>query len=164
MLKTARVWSRLGSHLLLIIGACFFFGPVLIAFSQSFQTYSQIVQLPPTIWPHPFSWSNFSGALASFPFWQYLYNTVVNYGLLAFAGTFLTAPMTAFALSRLRSRYRNVSFLLLLVSMMVPGQAVILPQYIGFAHLHLLSTYVPLVIANWLGEELSMCFFFDSLC
>jgi multiple sugar transport system permease protein len=143
--------SRLGTHALLILGAVFFFGPVVVALSTSLQSYTQIVQLPPDLWPHPFAWSNFSGAMESFPFWQYFYNTLVRYGLVSFAGTMLTAPLSAFALSRLRSRYRTPIFLLLLASLLLPMQATIIPIYIAFAHLHLVGSYVPLVITNWLG-------------
>ena len=150
--RTRRVKPRhIGVHVLLLIGAAFFFGPVVVAFSTSVQSYSQIVHLPPDLWPHPFAWSNFTGAIASFPFWQYFYNTLVNYGVVSFIGTMLTAPLSAFALSRLHSRYRTLVFLLLLASLMLPQQAIIIPLYIAFAHLHLVGTYVPLVIANFLG-------------
>ena len=145
------VMPRVGIHVLLILGVLFFFGPIVVAFSTSLQSYAQIVRLPPDLWPHPFAWSNFSGAMGSFPFWQYFYNTLVNYGVVSFIGTALTAPLSAFALSRLRSRYRTPVFLLLLGSLMLPQQAIILPLYIAFAHVHLVGTYVPLVIANFLG-------------
>ena len=143
--------QRFGTHVLLLIGSAFFFGPIVIAFSTSLQTYSQIVHLPPDIWPHPFAWSNFPDALQSFPFWRDLYNTVVNYGLISFVGTMLTAPLSAFALSRLRSRFRTPMFIVVLASLMLPQQATIIPLYIAFAHLHLVGTYVPLVVANYLG-------------
>lgn len=150
--RARRVKPRhIGVHALLLIGAVFFFGPVVVAFSTSVQSYSQIVHLPPDLWPHPFAWSNFTGAIASFPFWQYFYNTLVNYGVVSFIGTMLTAPLSAFALSRLHARYRTLVFLLLLASLMLPQQAIIIPLYIAFAHLHLVGTYVPLVIANFLG-------------
>src|SRR5579875_2274957 len=99
--------SHLWIHIVLIIGAIFFFGPVLLTFSYSVQSYSQIEQLPPSLWPTPFAWDNFSGAIQSFPFWQDFYNTLVNYGIVSFIGTLLTAPLSAFALSRLRSRFRS---------------------------------------------------------
>jgi multiple sugar transport system permease protein len=143
--------QRVGTHVLLLVGTAFFFGPIVIAFSTSLQTYSQIVHLPPDIWPHPFAWSNFPDALQSFPFWRDLYNTVVNYGLVSFVGTMLTAPLSAFALSRLRSRFRTPLFIVVLASLMLPQQATIIPLYIAFAHLHLVGTYVPLVVANYLG-------------
>jgi multiple sugar transport system permease protein len=143
--------SHLGIHALLIVGALFFFGPAVVAVSASLQSYTQIEHLPPDLWPHPFAWSNFTGAMASFPFWQYFYNTLINYGVVSFVGTMLTAPLSAFALSRLRSRYRTPVFLLLLASLLLPQQATIIPLYIAFAHLHLVGTYVPLVIANYLG-------------
>ena len=143
--------SHLWVHVLLLLGAVFFLGPVVVAVSASLQSYSQIVQLPPDLWPHPFAWSNFTGAMASFPFWHYFYNTLIRYGLVSFIGTMLTAPLSAFALSRLRSRFRTAVFLLLLASLLLPGQATIIPIYIAFAHLQLVGTYVPLVITNYLG-------------
>jgi multiple sugar transport system permease protein len=81
------------------------------------------------------------------------------------AGTVLTASMAAFALSRMRFRFRQLAFWFVLVGIMIPGQVLIVPQFREFGSVHLLNTYwavilpqVPTAIAVFIFKQ-----FFDGL-
>jgi multiple sugar transport system permease protein len=81
------------------------------------------------------------------------------------ACTVLTASMAAFALSRMRFRYRQLVFFFVLAGIMIPGQALIVPQYREFGAFHLLNTYwavilpqIPLAVAVFIFKQ-----FFDGL-
>jgi multiple sugar transport system permease protein len=81
------------------------------------------------------------------------------------AATVLTASMAAFALSRLRFRYRQAAFIFVLAGIMIPGQALIVPQYREMGSFHLLNTYwavilpqIPLAVAVFIFKQ-----FFDGL-
>ncbi|MFY1634019.1 carbohydrate ABC transporter permease [Solwaraspora sp. WMMB335] len=84
---------------------------------------------------------------------------------LAALGTVVTASLAAYALSRLRFRYRRAAFWLILVGVMVPGQVLIVPLFREFGAVHLLNTYwavflpqVPTAIAVFIFKQ-----FFDGL-
>ena len=77
----------------------------------------------------------------------------------------VTASMAAFALSRMRFRYKNLVFWFILIGIMIPGQVLIVPQFREFDALHLLNTYwavilpqVPTAIAVFIFKQ-----FFDGL-
>lgn len=80
-------------------------------------------------------------------------------------GTVLVASLAAFALSRMRFRYRNVVFWVVLAGIMIPGQVLIVPQFREFDALGLLNTYwavslpqIPTAIAVFIFKQ-----FFDGL-
>jgi multiple sugar transport system permease protein len=80
-------------------------------------------------------------------------------------GTVLAASLAAYALSRMRFRYRNVLFWLILAGIMIPGQVLIVPQFREFDAMHLLNTFwaaalpqIPAAIAVFIFKQ-----FFDGL-
>jgi multiple sugar transport system permease protein len=80
-------------------------------------------------------------------------------------GTVIVASLAAFALSRMRFRYRNVIFWLVLAGIMIPGQVLIVPWFREFDGLHLLNTYwavslpqIPTAVAVFIFKQ-----FFDGL-
>jgi multiple sugar transport system permease protein len=77
----------------------------------------------------------------------------------------LTASLAAFALSRMRFRFRYLAFWFVLIGIMIPQQVLIVPQFKEFGGLHLLNTYwavvlpqVPTAIAVFIFKQ-----FFDGL-
>jgi multiple sugar transport system permease protein len=79
--------------------------------------------------------------------------------------TVLTASMAAFALSRMRFRYRLPAFWFILIGIMIPNQVLIVPQFRELSGVNLLNTYwavilpqVPTAIAVFIFKQ-----FFDGL-
>jgi multiple sugar transport system permease protein len=84
---------------------------------------------------------------------------------LAALGTVVVASMAAFALSRMRFRYKNIVFWAILAGIMIPGQVLIVPWFREFDALRLLNTYwavilpqIPAAIAVFIFKQ-----FFDGL-
>src|SRR5690606_36231026 len=61
-------------------------------------------------------------------------------------GNLLSCSMAAYAFARLRFRGRKVFFTAMLGTMLLPGQVVLIPQYVIFAQLGWLNTYLPLTV------------------
>ncbi len=79
--------------------------------------------------------------------------------------TVVTASMAAFALSRMKFRYKGWAFWLILIGIMIPGQVLIVPQFREFDAVHLLNTFwavilpqAPTAIAVFIFKQ-----FFDGL-
>ena len=68
----------------------------------------------------------------------------------------ISSVPVAYALSRLRWKGRNVAFILVLATMMLPPQVTIVPLYVMFSKLHLVGTIWPLIIPNWFGDAFSI--------
>ena len=80
-------------------------------------------------------------------------------------GTVLTASLAAYAISRMRFRYRNAFFWLVLAGIMIPGQVLIVPQFREMDSFGLLNTFwavslpqIPTAVAVFIFKQ-----FFDGL-
>ena len=97
-------------------------------------------------------WENFKNALTQpgMPFIVFLKNTLTIVFLTVFGAT-LSAALCAYGFARLRFRGRGPLFILLLATMMIPGQVTMIPVYIMFKELHWINTYLPLIVPAWFG-------------
>lgn len=84
---------------------------------------------------------------------------------LACAGTVVTASLAAYALSRLRFRFRWLAFWFILVGIMIPSQVLVVPRFRELGAVNLLNTYwavilpqIPIAIAVFVFKQ-----FFDGI-
>ena len=79
-------------------------------------------------WPRHFTWDNYRQPIENFPVWRWFWNSTV---IAAFT-TLITVVcnlLAGYAFAKIRFRGRNPLFLLLLSTMMIPVQAVMVPQF-----------------------------------
>jgi len=92
-----------------------------------------------------FRWENYPRALKTFPFLLYTRNTLYI-AILCVIGTLLSASIVAYGFSRLQWPGRDVIFILVLATMMLPDQALVLPRFIMFRHLGWIGSFKPLIV------------------
>ena len=134
----------------LLIGSLVYLMPFLWLIRSSLMSTGQIFKMPLEWIPKPFKWDNYRQALTAMPFAKYFLNTVLIVVLVE-AGTLLTAPMAAFAFSRLRWRGRDTIFFILLTSLMIPYAVTLIPTFILWTKLGAINTYLPLTVPAWFG-------------
>lgn len=102
----------------------------------SLKTTEEIRATTQTFWPQVVMWSNYSEALKPevFDFVTYLINTLVV-GLVSTIGTLVTTIFAAFAFARLEFKGKDVLFAILLATMMIPGEMMVITNYITVANL-----------------------------
>jgi ABC-type glycerol-3-phosphate transport system permease component len=86
------------------------------------------------------------------------YFNTVFYTTLALTGTLLSIAVVAYAFSRIEWPGRNVVFFLMLSTMMIPPQALIVPQYVFFNKLHWIGTFNPIIIPGFFAGGAAMIF------
>jgi multiple sugar transport system permease protein len=84
------------------------------------------------------------------PYARFMLNSLTIIAI-SVPGMLITATMTAYSFARFNYVGRNLWFILMLGTMMIPGTVTLIPQYILFFNLKLINTYVPLTIGSWLG-------------
>jgi len=116
---------------------------------------------PPVWWPKEVRLDNFTTAWNTAPFGRFYINSIVT----AAAGVILgvvTAAFAAYAFARIRFKYRDFFFLVMLAAMMIPGQVALIPNYVILAKLNWINTYQGIVvphIANVFGAFLLRQYF-----
>lgn len=66
-------------------------------------------------------------------------------------GAVLSSSLIAFGFARLKFKGRNLWFALMMVTLMLPGDVVLVPQYIIFTKLGWINTILPLVVPSFFG-------------
>lgn len=72
--------------------------------------------------------------------------------VIATFGTVISSSLVAYALSRVRFRGRKFWFTCMLVTMMLPTQVIMIPQYLIYYRLGLVPGYVPLILPYFCGQ------------
>jgi multiple sugar transport system permease protein len=92
-----------------------------------------------------FRWENYPRALKTFPFLLYTRNTLFI-AISVVIGTLLSASIVAYGFSRVTWPGRDIVFVLVLATMMLPDQALVLPRFIMFRHMGWIGTFKPLIV------------------
>ncbi|MEZ4707294.1 MAG: carbohydrate ABC transporter permease [Caldilineaceae bacterium] len=149
-----RAWQSLrstASHLLLTLGALFFVVPLLFMVSTSLKAMRQIAQFPPALIPNPVIWLNYPDVFLYAPMHKYFVNTMLIV-IPAIVGAVFTSSLAAYAFARLRAPGKNVIFMVLLSTMMLPSAVTLVPTYILFAKLGWVGSFKPLVVPALMGS------------
>ena len=141
---------------LLVILAILFLVPFYWMVNTALKPVDQVFDLPPTWFPNPIRWANFFDALASPyearpPVYIYAINTTII-TISSTIGTTLSSALVAYAFARLEFPGKNVLFLGVLSTLMIPFAVVMVPQFIIFKQLNWLDTLWPLTIPHWFGS------------
>lgn len=151
-LKTLRTWVWKGLVVLLLLAiSAFIVFPVLWMLSTSLKANEQVMVYPPIWIPKPLVWANYVKAWTVVPFTRYTINTTL-YALAVVIGTILSNSMAAYGFARLRFPGKNVLFMILLSTMMIPGMVTMIPQYVLYAKLGWVGTYLPLIVPSFFAS------------
>lgn len=139
--------------LLLALGALVVcLAPLVWLVSTSLKPFDEVLKGDLSVIPHTYRLQNFSDVLGSLNFTRSLFNSVVV-SFLTVVGTLASSIPAGYAFAKLRTKGTGIVFGILLASIMLPGQTTIIPIFRLFAKLHLINTYVPLVLPAWLGAN-----------
>jgi multiple sugar transport system permease protein len=142
-------------HLILItVGLLFVFPFVWLAVT-SLKTSSEIVAIPPTLLPKALHWENYLIAVTKVPFGRYMANTLFLFAAKAL-GAVISCSLAAYGFSVLKWPGRDVVFLLVLSTMMLPFQVTMIPLYILYTRLGWVGTFAPLIVPSYLGYAFSI--------
>lgn len=144
-------WGRGAVYVVLIALSLLFVAPFAWMISTSLKTGPQSISVPPIWIPDPLVLSNYPTALAKINFPLALRNSLI-YAIPAVIGTVASCSLVAYGFSRIQWPGRDVVFVLLLATMMLPGQVTFIPLYVIFAKLGWVGTYLPLVIPTFFGN------------
>lgn len=151
MRTIVRVMGRLGTYGSLVVLSAVFFLPFLWLLSTSVKPDSQIMVMPPKWIPHPFQWSNYSEGLTFVPFLTFLKNTLIICAANVI-GVLISCPLVAYGLSIIPWRGRDILFIIVLSTMMLPFQVVMVPLFTVFTWLRWIDTFLPLTVPAFLGN------------
>ncbi len=137
-------------HLVLLAGVVLMFIPLVWTISTSLKSPGEVYLFPPTWIPNEIMWSNYYRAVTAIPFFLYLWNTVLITAI-SIVGKVISITLVAFSFARLRWWGRDVMFIVMLATMMLPPHITLIPQFIMFKWLGWIDTFLPLIVPTFFG-------------
>lgn len=151
--KTRTRFIRAIYHICVIFLGFVMVYPLLWMVASSFKPAGEIFNDAGSLIPKDFitlnyvnGWKGFAG----YGFSSFFQNSFVI-SLLSTCGSLISSPFIAFGFARLRFRGRSVWYSMMLLSMMLPFQIIMIPQYIIFHRLGWVGTILPLVVPSFFG-------------
>ena len=171
-------WPVIARHLqrqviprvVLLLVCALYVLPLYWMLNIALKTNQELRLYPPTLWPHDWTWSNFSEAVEYIPFWRYLANTSTITAL-TIIGSVISNPIIAYGFSRIEWPGRDKVFYVVMATGFIPFPVLIVALFDIFAGNALISlprpvldgwrlgwetnwinTYFPLVVPMFLGN------------
>lgn len=119
--------------------------PALWILFTSLKTESELTKIPITYWPHEPTLANFMAAFQDQPLHVFLMNSTIVAGLSTLSSLFVSA-LAAYAIARLRLRFRDVILTCIIAVSMFPLVTLMVPLFEIMRGLGLLNTYWSLVL------------------
>ncbi|OIA99507.1 ABC transporter permease [Paenibacillus sp. LC231] len=138
-------------HVVMIAFCFVMFYPVLWWIGASFKSTPEISL--PTLFPKVWLWQNYTEgwmALPKYTFTRFFMNSL----MLNVATTIIhviSASLVAFGFARLTFPLKGLWFSILLMTLMLPGQVTLIPQYTMFHSFDWINTYLPLIVPSAMG-------------
>ena len=147
-----RALGRALLYLLLLAGAVTMLIPLYWMVVSALKTPQSVFDLPPELFPRSPQWGNFAEALTTEPFATFFKNTM-TIEVFVIAGTLLSCSMAGYSFARLRWPGRDIAFVVLLSTLMLPSFTTLIPNFIFWQHLHAIDTFIPLIVPAFFGNS-----------
>jgi len=148
---------------LMTLGAFFMILPLYWMLVSSFKAQSELLRMPPTMYPHEWVMSNFKRVLDNIPFIRYYVNSLGTGIVNTIMGVFSSA-IIGFVFAKYHFKGRDAIFLIMLAFLMIPYDTLMIPLYKLMASMKVTNSYFVLTVpyfVNIFGIFLMRQFFLD---
>jgi multiple sugar transport system permease protein/sn-glycerol 3-phosphate transport system permease protein len=143
--------ASIATLVLLILGSLVILLPFAWMVTTALKAQGDVYLYPPKWIPNPPQWSNFREVLDTIPFWRFAANTAMIVAAVVF-GTVLSCSFAAYGFARLRAPGRDLIFILILATMMLPVTVTLVPTYIAFNKIGWIDSFRPLIVPAFFGN------------
>lgn len=119
--------------------------PLLYALSIAFMPSSEVFTTDLNLIPKNPTISNFVDVLKKVPLFKFVFNSFVVAGLITL-GQIVSCSLAAFSFSFLNFKGKEILFMLVMSTMMIPGEATIISNYLTVSSWNWLDSYQVLIV------------------
>ena len=145
------ILRRYAFHAIAILLGIVLMLPFYWAVISSLKMGTEVRQIPLDWWPKVAQWNNYADVwnVRFFPLWVWnsIFLTVV-----ATTGTVVSSSLAGYAFARFQFPGKNLLFTLTLATLLLPGDVLLIPNFMLFWKLGWLNTYLPLTVPFWFGQ------------
>lgn len=154
--KVGRIITTVLTYLFILALALTVMFPFYWMIITSLKQKAEIEAANQTFFPTIVMWSNYSYVFQVFDFTQYMLNTIVV-AIFSTLGTLLTTIFAAFAFARLQFKGRDAVFAIFLMTMMIPGEMMVISNYLTISAFGWISdqtrleAYAAMIVPFWVS-------------
>ncbi|MFL2001221.1 MULTISPECIES: carbohydrate ABC transporter permease [unclassified Microbacterium] len=137
--------GRVLTYTVLVVGLLVWLVPFAWMLLGSVKTQREILQRPPTWWPQEFTWDNFTAWFGELNFGQFFGNSVLV-ALFTVLGNLVFCSMVGYALAKMDFPGKRALFLVVMLTLMVPGVVTFVPLFVMVSSLGLVNSYAALIL------------------
>jgi multiple sugar transport system permease protein len=119
--------------------------PIIWMILTALKPESEVFSWPPQLFPLHWDWSNFRAVEAAGPFLRWYVNSVFI-AAVTIAGNLIFGVPAAYAFARMSFRGKNILFLIVLSSLMIPGEVLLIPLFVLLSRFGWVDTYQALTV------------------
>lgn len=134
-------------HIVLILGVVTMLFPFIWMISTSFKDGTAVFEYPPRLIPEVFIWQNYVDVFTKQNMAAGLFNSA-KIAVINTVGSLFFASLAAYAFAKLKFRGSRWLFMVLIATMMIPGQVTLIPMFIIFKNLGWIDTHLPLMVPS----------------
>lgn len=138
-------------YIILVLLALYFLFPLIWMLLTAFKTETEAQTYPPKILPDKWLWSNFVDAWHAQEFNVFLKNSLIV-TVLTTIGQVCSCSLVAYGFARFDFKGKNVLFMILLATMMIPWDVTMIPMYMEFKFLGWIDTLKALIVPSFFGS------------
>ncbi len=152
MKKAMRKILKNWYHILLMLGVVIMIFPFVWMLLSSLKTEQEILRVPPTFFPLKPTWDNYISVWRRIPIFRYFLNSLFV-SVVATVCVLLTSALAGTVFAKYDFPYKNLLFMIILGTTMVPFECYMIPFYLMVSKAGLIDTYTgiiaPLVISSF---------------
>ena len=152
-MRTRRIIKNIIYHVFVVLFGLLMVYPVIWMILSSFKLKSEILGPNASFWPTTWLFENYPNGWKGagiYTFGTFFKNSLIISSL-GTIGTVLSSAMVSYALARINFKGRKLWFTCMIMTMLLPGQVLMIPQYIIWNSLGLTGSFVPLILPKFLG-------------
>jgi sn-glycerol 3-phosphate transport system permease protein len=121
--------------------------PIIYAILISLMTPDQVFTYPPKLIPKVLHLQNYKDALRTAPIGKFIINSLIMSSAITI-GQIITGGLAAYAFSFMEFKGKKLIFITILSTMMIPGQSIIIANYLTISSLGWIDTFRALIIPH----------------
>ena len=145
--KAKKKFSKLLIYIVNITIGLLIISPIIYAVLISLMAPDQIFTYPPKLIPKVLHWQNYKDALRTAPILKFIVNSLIMSSAITI-GQIITGGLAAFAFSFMEFKGKKLLFIVIISTMMIPGQSIIIANYLTISSLGWIDTFKALIIPH----------------
>ncbi len=143
-------WRKILGYFCLILIAISMLYPFFAMFNLSFVPNGEIYNQGGKIFYSPLTLENYANVFSKIPIWKYFINSLFV-ALVTTLGQVIISALAGYAFARMKFKFRDALFLIILITMLVPPQVNIIPLFFLMRQFHWINTYQALILPGLFG-------------